>query len=161
MKYLPKGTSTPCLPLEHSHLQPRFWQKISPFVPQNQFCTNDASPQHASLLLILPPIFTSLQMANTVVFSFSRRQEGGKRNSHASTRSPDFSMGERSPVRIILLFIQENHMDQGGRKQMKKCPPAGTGMKIEFPRQGQQQPGPMATWRSLDSSIDALVEACC
>ena len=38
------------------------------------------------------------------------------------------------PVRRILLaFFQENHMDQGRRKILKKCPPAGTGTKTYFP----------------------------
>ena len=46
-------------------------------------------------------------------------------------------MGEKSRVRMILLVFPGNHMDQGGRKAVKKCPPAGTDTKISFPSTAQ------------------------
>ena len=54
---------------------------------------------------------------------------GGQRNASIQGRQirvpvpgppPKCFMGEKSPVRIIsLFFLQENHMDQGGRKNCK------------------------------------------
>ena len=35
---------------------------------------------------------------------------------------------------ILLIFFQEMVWTRGGRKQLKKCPPAGTDTKVSFPR---------------------------
>ena len=37
-------------------------------------------------------------------------------------------------------FLQDNYMDQGGRKLFKTCPPANTGTKISFPRSAELFP---------------------
>ena len=46
------------------------------------------------------------------------------------TNCAEYIYGGKSLLRMILLVSQENHMDQGGRKFLKECPPAGTGTKI-------------------------------
>ena len=47
-----------------------------------------------------------------------------------STRSADFFLwGKKSPVRMILLFLQEIIWTKGATS-IKECPPAGTGTKI-------------------------------
>ena len=75
------------------------------------------------------------QIANTPA---ERAVFSEKRHLRTSTGSPPpKEMEDKSPVRMIFFaFFQENHMDQRGRKKLKKCHPAGAGTKIYFPSFG-------------------------